>query len=283
MGKQESKKYNNILENPHNKLWRKINTFIIILILISIFFLIIESVWENYTKYNKIFFIVDWFVSVIFAIEYFYRLYTSKNKNKFFSSKLNFIDLVSFLPFFLELILPWIFYVDFLKTLRLFRVFKLLKYNKNIFYIIKSFKNYKTEFSIIWIMIFIVLIFSWFIMYFIESWINPGFRNVANSIWWAIVTMATLWYGDVVPMTVLWKIFWSIVIILWPVMFAMLSSVNILVLIEVAKAKDDEIERKLASKEKTCKRCGHVNPLDANYCMKCGESYIKRKYKRVKM
>jgi len=276
MGKKETKKYDSILDNPNNILWRRINTFIIILILFSIFCLVIETIWDNYTKYAKIFFIVDWFMSSIFAIEYLYRLYKSRSKKVFFTSRLHFIDLISFLPFFIKLFLPWTSYISFLETLRLFRIFKLLKYNRNIFYFLKSFKNYKYEFSMIWIIIFIILIFSWFVMYFIESRENTiWFENVANSIWWAIVTMATLWYGDVVPATALWKIFWSIVIILWPIMFAMLSSISILVFMEVAKAKDDEIEKKLASKEKTCKRCGYINPLDANYCMKCGKSYIQ--------
>jgi len=275
MEKDDKKKYDTILDDPKNILGKKINIFLIILILLSVLSLILESIWNNLINYKIQFFIVDLFISSILAIEYFYRLYKNKNKILFLKSKLNFIDFISFAPFFVEIIFPWFTHIDFLKILRLFRIFKLLKYNKNIIYFFISFKNYKAEFSTVWVMIFIVLISSGFIMNILEWDINTWFRNVANSIWWAIVTMATLWYGDVVPITPIWKIFWSIVIFLWPIMFAMLSSISILVFMEVDKAKYDEIEDTLRNKEKTCSRCGYVNPIDANYCMKCWKNFRK--------
>lgn len=284
--KEEKKvKYESILDNPNSKLWKTLNKIIIYLIIFSILILILETIVLDFSTWltvGEVFktpiFVLDWIISSIFAIEYFYRLSKAKSKTKFVKWPLNIIDLLAFLPFFLELLFAGLIEASFLKVLRIirvFRVFKLMKHISIIWYIIKSFKNYKIEYQIAIYSVFVVVIIISVLMYYVEwGWreniINEWFRTIPDGMWWAIVTMTSVGYWDVYPLTDLWKIMWSFIVIMWPVAFAMISSITVLVFLEASKAQD-EVKIKLDKKE--CPRCKFRNSKVANYCMKCGEKY----------
>ena len=262
----------NILDDPKSKLWFVLNLLIIWLIILSIIFIIFESIWDNSIKYAKFLYISDWIISSIFAIEYFYRFFNSSNKIKFTFKALNIVDLLAFLPFFLEIIFAWMMDVTFLKALRIlrvFRIFKLVKHFKSIWFILTWLKNYRAEYQVWWILVVIVLLLSSILIYHIEWSINEWFNSIPKTLWWSVVTMTTVWYWDTYPITILWKIFWAFVILIWPMVIAMISSITVLVFFEVAEKNKRE---KIKNKIKVCPKCfTNDNPFDSNYCRKCWE------------
>ncbi len=269
----ETLKYETFLDDPNSKWWRRINLFIIFLILLSVVLLIFESVWDNAIRYKLFLFWSDAFISTIFAIEYFYRFWYAREKLKFIIRPMNIIDFLAFIPFYIELILQGLIDISYLKVLRIlrvFRLFKLFRHIKIINKIIFGIKKYYIEYLVWFFAVFVVIILSSVTMYYVEWGINEWFKDIPSAIRWAIVTATTVWYWDVYPQTVLWKIIWSIVILIWPMVVAMVSSITVLVFMEVATAH--KMEKEALENLIQCPRCGNKdNDQDANYCKICGE------------
>jgi len=265
--------YNDILEDPNSILWKHLNRFIVFTIFISIFILVLESIRNLDYIYSKYFFIADFFISSIFLFEYLYRFSRSLNKFNFLFKPLNIIDLLAFLPFFLWFLFASFIPIQVLKVLRLARVFRILKLAKHIpviVWFVKALNEYKDEYR--WIAILFVMILSIFSIFIYQAEHVENYKmfsSIPQAIWWWIVTMATVWYWDVYPITPFWKIIWSVLIILWPVLLAVLSSITILVFMDVAETQREKLNRGWV---KVCHRCKNRNPRQANYCMKCWEN-----------
>lgn len=275
--KKIHKNKSNILENSNNKLWVKINMIIIFLILVSIWMIIFESIWDYRIRFISELFIVDWVISIIFATEYIYRFYKAKEKISHAFKVMNIIDLLAFIPFFLQLIFEALIDLSVLKSLRLlrvFRIFKLLRHFKSIIHIINWLKTYKTEYQIWFVLVTIIILLSSIFMYYIEWNVNPAFSSIPNTIRWSIVTIWTVWYGDTYPITTYWKILGSLIIIIWPMFIAMISSITVLVFFEVSeKNKLDSLNYKVES----CPKCfTKYNHNDTNYCKKCWKKLVNK-------
>ena len=268
----DKKKYENILEDPSNNLWRNITTFVVFLVILSILILIFESIWDFWVKYKFELFVADFLISTVFLYEYLYRFLRAKKKFKFVKWYLNIVDVLSFLPFFLWLVFAPILSAEVLKVFRLARVFRILKLAKHIpviVWFIKALRDYKSEYKWISILFIIVLTIISVLIYHVEHFANPDmFWSIPDAFWWAIVTMTTVWYWDMYPITNMGRIIWSMLIILWPVLLAVVSAVTILVFMDVVERWRIKKEKKL---KKKCPRCAKMNKMTANYCIKCGE------------
>lgn len=260
--------YDNILDDPNSLMWSKLNSFLIFTIIYSIFILVIESVPDLKYKFISWLYYSDFFVSTIFLIEYLYRFSRTKQQFWFLFRPMNIIDLLSFIPFFISLIFKSYNLSDFL-IFRAFRILKLLKYIPLISWFMKALKDYRDEYRWVWILFIVILSIFSIVVYHIEHINNPQFSSIPQAIWWWIVTMWTVWYGDIVPITPLWKVIWSALIVLWPVLLSVLSWITILVFMDVAETQRDKLNRWHA---KVCHRCKTRNPRQSNYCMRCWEN-----------
>jgi voltage-gated potassium channel len=196
-----------IVEINDNKLSRYFAFFIQSLILLSIVTFSIETIPNLKPQTRTILQSIEWFSVIVFTLEYLLRIYVADSKPKFIFSFFGIIDLLAILPFYLS------FGVDLrslraLRFLRLFRVLKLVRYNKAISHFTRAIKSSKEE---IFLFIFITLILIYFSaigIYYFENQAQPEhFSSIFESLWWAIITLTTVGYGDVYPITVGGKVF----------------------------------------------------------------------------
>ena len=265
--------YENALRDPGSKIWRKLSAGIELLVVISVVIIIIESVGNYWEVYKLPFYIVDYLIATIFAVEYLYRFMRASKKWSFVIRPINIIDLLSFLPFFIWVLFIPFAWAEILKILRLFRVLRLIDLTVNsdiVTWFFKTLKNYKNEYKAMISLFAIVLIIVSTLVYYIESPVNPTFDSVPHSLWWGLVTMTAVWYWDMVPLTTGGRLLGSLLIFFWPVMLAVASAITILVFMDVA-----EWHRKFF--EKNCSNCKQLNREDAKYCFNCG----KQKFENI--
>jgi len=202
------------VEFNDNKLSRWFAFFIQTLILVSIVTFSVETLPNLKTETRTILRIIEIFCVVVFTIEYILRIYVADSKPRFIFSFFGLIDLLAILPFYLS------FGVDLrslraLRFLRLFRVLKLVRYNKAMNHFIKAMSSAKEQ---IFLFIFITVILIYFAavgIYYFENEAQPEkFTSIFDSLWWAIITLTTVGYGDVYPITVVGKVFTFMILLI---------------------------------------------------------------------
>ncbi len=196
-----------IVEINDNRLSRYFAFFIQALILLSIITFSIETI-PNLKPQTKIILQgIEWFSVIVFSLEYGFRIFVADSKPKFIFSFFGIIDAFAILPFYLS------FGVDLrslraLRFLRLFRILKLVRYNKAMNHFSKAIKTAKEEILLFIFITLILIYFSAVGIYYFENQAQPEhFSSIFDSLWWAIITLTTVGYGDVYPITVGGKVF----------------------------------------------------------------------------
>ncbi len=267
----EGKHYEVFLDDPNDKKGKKIHAFLTALVFIFMGVISFESIWDNAITYQTQIFLFDAFVSMAFAWEYIYRFIKAKDKLNFPFSLMRIIDLLSFLPFFLWLIATGKALV-LLRLLRILRVLRLVEDIPLTAGFVKSLKDYLDEYRAVFLLFFVTLFILSFSVYYAEqSVVWTPFNSIPMSLWWGLVTMTTVWYGDMVPLTPLGKILGSLLIFLWPLLLALSSAVTIMVFTEAAR--NHNATKVHLFKSKICEKCKAKNRTEANYCSTCGEKF----------
>ena len=196
-----------ILEDTNTKKGRYFDYFIQILILLSLVSFSLDTL-PNLSYNTRVF--LDYFevISiVIFTVEFLLRIYVSKKPLSYIFSFYGIIDILAILPFYLNRVLD----LRFLRAFRIFRIFralKLLRYNKALNRFRVAFKIVKEEVTLFFIVTLVLIFITSAGIYFFENEAQPEvFKSVFHSAWWSIVTLTTVGYGDVYPITLGGKIF----------------------------------------------------------------------------
>ena len=200
-------KIRSVVEDNTTKKGKIFDYIIQFLILLSLIAFSLETLPDNSPKLVKFLHNFEIFCIAIFSIEYLLRISVSKKPLSYIFSFYGFIDLIAILPFYLNGVLDLRFLRAF-RVLRIFRVVRLIKYNDALNRFKKAFAIVKEE-IILFFLITIVLIFitSAGIYYFEHEAQPEVFKSVFHSAWWSIVTLTTVGYGDVYPITLGGKIF----------------------------------------------------------------------------
>jgi voltage-gated potassium channel len=202
------------VEFNDNKLSRWFAFFIQALILLSLVTFSVETLPNLKPETRYLLRIIEIFCVVVFTVEYILRIYVADSKPRFIFSFFGLIDLLAILPFYLS------FGVDLrslraLRFLRLFRVLKLVRYNKAMNHFVRAMSSAKEQ---IFLFIFITMILIYFAavgIYYFENEAQPEhFSSIFDSLWWAIITLTTVGYGDVYPITVGGKVFTFIILMI---------------------------------------------------------------------
>ena len=209
-------KLNNIIFTTNGKSAYLFDVWLLIFILLSCFAVILESVPSIDAKYGTLLFLAEWFFTLVFTIEYVLRIYSAKKRLKYIFSLWGLIDFLAIIPTYLSTLYPplgVLIDIRILRLIRVFRVFKLKKYvtGGNIMMIALAKSRPKILSFLLFVVLVSVVLGS--LMYVIEGQKN-GFDTLPDSIYWAIVTLTTVGYGDVTPVTILGKVIASFIMIL---------------------------------------------------------------------
>lgn len=250
-------------DTPAGKLF---DVILLITIIFSIILVMLESVNSFDAKYHDILDIAEWVITILFTIEYIARIITVKKPIKYITSFYGIIDLLSTIPKYLSLIFIGTHALVALRALRLLRVFRILKLARflgasNI--LVASLKASRAKISVFLLAVVILSIVLGTIMYLVEGEEN-GFTNIPKSVYWCIVTLTTVGYGDIAPQTPLGQFIASIVMVLG---YGIIAVPTGIVTSEMTKNK----EPKVHTNTQCCVNCLTESHQDgAEFCHKCG-------------
>lgn len=247
-------------ETPAGKLF---DIVLLFAILVSILLVMLESVESFDNKYHDLLDTAEWIITFLFTLEYFARIISIKKPTKYIFSFYGIVDFLSTIPKYLSLFLIGSHSLVALRAFRLLRVFRVLKVSRYIGesnQLIKSLNASKAKISVFLYFVLIICIILGSVMYFIEGAEN-GFTSIPRSIYWSIVTLTTVGYGDIAPQTALGQLIASVTVIIGYAIIAIPTGIV-----------SSEMARKQAlSDSKKCDGCsttGHKD--DADFCYNCG-------------
>jgi len=199
--------------HEHDLSSRSFDIFIVTLIFLNVIAVILETVQGLAVRYHLFFLAFEIFSVTVFTIEYALRIWSIRVNKKYrdpFTGRLRYIvtpmalvDLFAILPFYLPIFMPFdLRFLRILRLFRLFRIFKIGRYSHAVQMIGKVFKSKKEEFVISLVIVFILLITASSFMYIVEHKAQPEiFSSIPASMWWGMITLTTVGYGDVIPAT----------------------------------------------------------------------------------
>lgn len=221
--------YNTLQFNHRSRLTVAINTFIILLILLSVPIDVIESLGDAGPRLKRLVLHTDLFISAVFALEYALRVFSCTadpqysrpiaGRIKYMLTPLMIIDLLAISPFF-------ILGAGYLRMLRVFRILMLMRYTNAIQLINTVVSQKKAELMICGAFILMLWIWSSFMIYRVEHAAQPlVFQNMLDALWWSVVTFTTIGYGDIYPVTYMGKAIATVTVALGLILFAITTAV----------------------------------------------------------
>ncbi len=254
-----------IVFGSETKEGKRFDVILIIAIILSIFIVMFDSVFRDHIWVMRSFVVLEYVLTIFFTIEYLVRLYCSPKPRAYALSFFGIIDLVSILPMYLGFFLHGARYMLLLRSFRLirvFRIFKLFAFLEEGHLLLKSIQNSLHKMVFFFLFVVIVVICLGTIMFIVESGV-PGsqFTDIPTSIYWAVVTMTTVGYGDITPVTNIGRFFSTLVMLLGYTTMAVPPAI---VTSEMVKGTKNKVRR-------VCPNCGRVgHDKDAHFCKYCG-------------
>ena len=248
-------------DTPMGKLF---DILLLVMILFSVIVVMLESVEQYSLKWAWLFDILEWIFTILFSVEYVLRIYSVKNPLKYIFSFYGIIDLLSLIPSFIGLGLganniSSIKNIRTIRLIRIFRILKLIRYVKEAAALKKAFIASKQRIIIFLFIVVSIAILMGTIIYMLED-PKDGFTSIPRSIYWAIVTLTTVGYGDIAPQTPIGQFFASIIMILG---YSIIAVPTGLISVELSK---------ISFNTKSCRSCSlDEHEDDAVFCKLCGE------------
>lgn len=278
---KNKKKLYGILFGEDERWSKKVDVFILCAVVLCLLLESIESVMqvddysldtllnmELTTKgiVKTVIIVLEYLLTTLFAVEYCLRVYCSQEKRKYTLSFFGIVDFIATWPTILSIFFPQLRYFAIFRTFRLirvFRVFQLFSFINEGYLLLESIRKSMTKILVYFLFVLVLVCILGMLMFIVESG-EPGtqFANIPTSIYWAIVTLTTVGYGDITPVTGLGKFLSSMVMILGYTIIAIPTGIVSANIIDATKKKGTNGR---------CPRCNQKTDLNANYCKHCGE------------
>jgi len=251
-------------ETPAGKLF---DIVLIISISCSVLAIMLSSVNSLYTLHETIFFYTEWFFTLLFTIEYILRLIAVRQPKLYARSFFGIIDLLSVLPTYIGLLLPnvkFLLIIRILRLLRIFRIFKLAEYMEEANVLLSALKNSSRKILVFLYAVMTLATVLGSLLYVVEG--SPsGFTSIPKSVYWAIVTLTTVGYGDIAPQTPLGQVIAASIMIMGYGIIAVPTGIYSAELIK--HYRPNELVNN------ACPSCGRIgHDKDADFCKYCGSN-----------
>lgn len=268
-------------EENHNEDWREkvheiifeadtplgklFDVVLIVSIIVSVIAVMLDSVDSIKIRYGDVLYTLEWFFTILFSIEYVMRLLTVRRPLKYALSFFGIVDLLAVIPTYLDILLPgtrFLLVIRILRVLRIFRVLKLARYVGEANLLVSAIKASSRKITVFLFSIVTIVVVLGSLMYMVEG-AEHGFTSIPISIYWAIVTLTTVGYGDLSPQTDLGRTLAVVVMIMG---YSIIAVPTGIVTAELSQAYRRGVTTRSCIH---CSREGH--DLDAKYCKYCGE------------
>jgi voltage-gated potassium channel len=271
---------NSIIKNKSNRGWRKIlfeiifeadtpagkwfDIVLIISILLSVMTVMLDSVSSIRSKYGEFLYAAEWFFTILFTVEYIFRLICIGKPIRYAVSFFGIVDLLAILPTYMSLLFfgsRYLLVVRVLRVLRIFRILKLGHHTKEAAVLRKALYASRQKIIVFLFVVLTLVVIIGSLMYVIEEEEN-GFTSIPRSVYWAIVTLTTVGYGDISPKNGMGQFLAAIVMILG---YSIIAVPTGIVTVELSRAQMG------ITSSQACPNCsaeGHDK--DAQYCKFCG-------------
>lgn len=250
-------------DTPAGKMF---DIILLIAILVSVLVVMLESVeWMN-NELSWLFRPIEWILTILFTLEYILRIISIKKPFSYIFSFYGVIDLLSVLPTYVGLFFTGthsLAVIRSIRLLRVFRIFKLAQFINEATTIITALKNSRYKISVFMLGVLMIVIIMGTVMYLVEGGPDSNFDSIPRSIYWAIITLTTVGYGDISPVTALGQAISSVVMIFG---YAILAVPTGIVTNELMKGNSDK-----NLNTQSCPNCsleGHDD--NAKFCKHCG-------------
>lgn len=265
----QQKKVYDVIFGTETTAGKWFDLILILIILTSVAIIMLDSIPRLHLRYGDLYLTVEWIFTLLFTAEYLVRVWCAPNRKGYMLSVYGVVDLLALLPTYLSLILPQtapLLVIRLLRILRIFRVLRLLtllsEANQLAAALQRSARKIFVFFSL---MIILTTIFGC-LMYVAEGSEN-GFDTIPRSIYWAIVTITTVGYGDVVPLTPMGRAIASVGMLIG---YAVIAVPTGIVTAELTAAQQFSKARAILQ-SRNCTNCASVEPdVHAHYCRNCG-------------
>ena len=250
---------------------KRFDTWLLVFIFASLVVVMFDSMEAYRQRYGEVLFGLEWFFTAIFAAEYLLRIYTHPEPRKYIFSFYGAIDLLSVVPAFIALVLPdaqYLLVIRAIRMLRVFRVLKLTQYLSQANFLMVALRGSKQKIIVFLLTVTTMVLIYGTLMYVVEGPEN-GFTSIPMSIYWAVVTITTVGFGDIVPHTPLGKALSTMVMITGYSIIAVPTGIFTAELASAMRA--DSLQHRCPC----CEKLSHE--ANAAFCSRCGSQLFKRK------
>lgn len=208
-------------------------------IILGVFVVLLDSVEEIHARYGKALLILEWAITILFSIEYLLRALCIKKPQNYIFSPMGCVDLMAILPAYLSLFFAGTQYLVVIRAFRILRVFRILKlwnFIEASHMLVKALYTSAMKIGVFLLFVVVLVIILGSLMHLIEGG-KHGFENIPRSIYWAIVTLTTVGYGDISPKTSWGRLFASCIMLFGYAILAVPTGIVTSELIKSAKTK----------------------------------------------
>lgn len=242
---------------------------LIVLVALNVLVVMLDSVQAISEEHRLLLHMLEWFFTVVFTLEYILRLYSSPRLSAYAFSFFGIVDLLAILPSYLNLLLPgsrFLLTIRILRLLRIFRILKLTQFVGEEGVLARALWASRHKITVFLLAVGTVVVVAGSLMYVVEG-ADSGFTSIPQSIYWAIVTLTTVGYGDIAPRSPLGQALAAALMITG---YGIIAVPTGIVTVELGRASGK------GSQTSRCPECGIAgHDADARFCKRCGAGLLR--------